>query len=94
MSSIDDRAQLVSPFDSRRRRGAHAHRVGLRHRRLPATFLEGLTRDGNVTFQNAYTSAGGHNATFNFPPNGTHTWAYWQTQLNAMQPDIQRALGA
>ncbi len=61
---------------------------------LPATFLEGLTRDGNVAFQNAYTSAGGRNATFNFPPNGTHTWAYWQAQLNAMKPDIVRTLGA
>lgn len=61
---------------------------------LPATFLEGLTRDGNVAFQNAYTSAGGHNATFDFPPNGTHTWAYWQAQLNQMKPDIQRTLGA
>lgn len=61
---------------------------------LPATFLEGLTRDGNVAFQNAYTSAGGHNATFDFPPNGTHTWAYWQAQLSQMKPDIQRTLGA
>ena len=41
---------------------------------LPATFLEGLTKDSNVAFQNAYTDAGGRNATFNFPPNGTHSW--------------------
>jgi diacylglycerol O-acyltransferase/trehalose O-mycolyltransferase len=61
---------------------------------LPATFLEGLTKDSNVAFQNAYTSAGGKNATFNFPPNGTHSWGYWGAQLNAMKPDIQRTLGA
>ena len=61
---------------------------------LPATFLEGLTRDSNIAFQNAYTAAGGQNATFNFPPNGTHSWGYWGAQLNAMKPDIQRTLGA
>lgn len=61
---------------------------------LPATFLEGLTKDSNVAFQNAYASAGGRSATFNFPPNGTHSWGYWQAQLNAMKPDIQRTLGA
>jgi diacylglycerol O-acyltransferase/trehalose O-mycolyltransferase len=61
---------------------------------LPATFLEGLTKDSNVAFQNAYTSAGGTNATFNFPPNGTHSWGYWGAQLDAMKPDIVRTLGA
>jgi diacylglycerol O-acyltransferase / trehalose O-mycolyltransferase len=61
---------------------------------LPATFLEGLTKEGNVAFQNAYTAAGGRNATFNFPPNGTHSWGYWNAQLTAMKPDIQRTLGA
>lgn len=61
---------------------------------LPATFLEGLTRESNIAFQNAYTAAGGSNATFNFPPNGTHSWGYWGAQLNAMKPDIQRTLGA
>jgi diacylglycerol O-acyltransferase / trehalose O-mycolyltransferase len=55
---------------------------------LPATFLEGLTKDSNLAFQNAYTSAGGSNATFNFPPNGTHSWGYWSAQLDAMKPDI------
>ena len=61
---------------------------------LPATFLEGLTRESNIAFQNAYTAAGGSNATFSFPPNGTHSWGYWGAQLNAMKPDIQRTLGA
>ncbi len=60
---------------------------------LPATFLEGLTRDSNVAFQNAYTDAGGKNATFNFPPNGTHSWGYWGAQLDQMKPDIVRTLG-
>jgi len=65
----------------------------LGHGDLPATFLEGLTRDSNVAFQNAYTGAGGKNATFNFPPNGTHSWPYWSAQLDAMKPDIVRTLG-
>jgi len=55
---------------------------------LPATFLEGLTKDSNEAFQNAYTAAGGRNATFNFPPNGTHSWGYWGAQLDQMKPDI------
>jgi diacylglycerol O-acyltransferase / trehalose O-mycolyltransferase len=61
---------------------------------LPATLLEGLTKASNVAFQNAYTSAGGRNATFNFPPNGTHSWGYWGAQLAAMKSDIVRTLGA
>jgi diacylglycerol O-acyltransferase / trehalose O-mycolyltransferase len=60
---------------------------------FPATFLEGLTKDSNVAFQNAYTAAGGRNATFNFPPNGTHSWGYWGAQLDQMKPDIVRTLG-
>jgi diacylglycerol O-acyltransferase/trehalose O-mycolyltransferase len=31
---------------------------------------------------------------FNFPPSGTHDWAYWGSQLQQMKPDLQRALGA
>jgi diacylglycerol O-acyltransferase/trehalose O-mycolyltransferase len=38
--------------------------------------------------------AGGQNATFNFPPDGTHSWPYWGQQLQQMIPDIQRTLGA
>jgi diacylglycerol O-acyltransferase/trehalose O-mycolyltransferase len=59
---------------------------------LPATFLEGLTKDSNVAFQNAYTGAGGKNATFNFPPNGTHSWPYWSAQLDQMKPDLVRTI--
>ncbi|GFG52482.1 diacylglycerol acyltransferase/mycolyltransferase Ag85A [Mycolicibacterium agri] len=61
---------------------------------VPGEVLEGLTQDSNHAFEQAYQSAGGHNGTFNFPPNGIHGWAYWTAQLNAMKPDIQRTLGA
>jgi diacylglycerol O-acyltransferase/trehalose O-mycolyltransferase len=61
---------------------------------IPQQFLENFTLTSNQNFQNAYVAAGGRNATFNFPPTGTHTWAYWGQQLQAMKPDIQRALGA
>ena len=37
-------------------------------------------------------SAGGRNAVFNFPPNGTHSWGYWGAQLQAMKADIVRLL--
>jgi diacylglycerol O-acyltransferase/trehalose O-mycolyltransferase len=60
---------------------------------LPATLLEGMTKDGNIAFQKAYAGAGGRNASFNFPPNGTHSWGYWGAQLDAMKPDIVRTLG-
>jgi diacylglycerol O-acyltransferase / trehalose O-mycolyltransferase / mycolyltransferase Ag85 len=61
---------------------------------LPAKFLEGFVRKSSLAFQDAYTAAGGHNALFNFPDNGTHSWAYWNQQLVAMKSDIQRSLGA
>ena len=62
---------------------------------LPATFLESNFMIGvNRKFQDAYNAAGGHNAVFNFPPYGTHSWEYWGAQLNAMKPDLQGALGA
>lgn len=61
---------------------------------FPAQFLENMLRQSNLDFQQAYQAAGGRNAVFNFPPNGTHDWAYWGAQLNAMKPDLQRTLGA
>jgi diacylglycerol O-acyltransferase / trehalose O-mycolyltransferase len=61
---------------------------------LPAKFLEGFVRSSNIKFQDAYNGAGGHNAVFNFPDNGTHSWEYWGSQLNAMKGDLQQALGA
>ena len=60
---------------------------------LPATFLEGVIRDSNIKFQQKYEAAGGKNATFNFPAFGTHNWAYWGAQLQAMLPDIKNTLG-
>jgi diacylglycerol O-acyltransferase / trehalose O-mycolyltransferase len=61
---------------------------------MPAEFLENFVRSSNLKFQDAYNGAGGHNAVFNFPPNGTHSWEYWGAQLNAMKPDLQGALHA
>ena len=61
---------------------------------LPATFLEGLTIRTNITFRDNYLAAGGTNGVFNFPDNGTHNWAYWGRELQAMKPDLQRVLGA
>ncbi|WP_167104825.1 esterase family protein [Mycobacterium sp. DL592] len=61
---------------------------------VPATFLEGLTIRTNITFRDNYLAAGGTNGVFNFPDNGTHNWAYWGRELQAMKPDLQRVLGA
>jgi diacylglycerol O-acyltransferase / trehalose O-mycolyltransferase len=59
-----------------------------------AKFLEGFTKRTNLTFRDNYIAAGGKNAVFNFPEDGTHQWAYWGAQLQAMKPDIQQHLGA
>ncbi len=59
---------------------------------LPATFLEGLTIRTNITFRDNYLAAGGTNGVFNFPANGTHNWAYWGRELQAMKPDLQAHL--
>jgi diacylglycerol O-acyltransferase/trehalose O-mycolyltransferase len=67
---------------------------GLGNNLIPAQFLEGLTLRTNRMFQQRYLAAGGNNGVFNFPPNGTHSWGYWGGQLQAMKPDLQRALGA
>src|SRR5271170_7586534 len=61
---------------------------------LPAKFLEGFVRSSNLKFQDAYKAAGGHNAVWNFDANGTHDWPYWGAQLHAMEPDLQKTLGA
>jgi diacylglycerol O-acyltransferase / trehalose O-mycolyltransferase len=60
---------------------------------LPAKFLEGFTLRTNTTFRDNYLAAGGTNGVFNFPDNGTHSWAYWGQQLQQMKPDIQKSLG-
>jgi len=58
-----------------------------------AQFLENITINTNKDFQKTYLAAGGRNAIFNFPTNGTHSWAYWGAQLQAMKPDLLRVLG-
>jgi diacylglycerol O-acyltransferase/trehalose O-mycolyltransferase len=58
-----------------------------------ARFLENIMVKTNKDFQQKYQAAGGHNAVFNFPTNGTHSWGYWGSQLQAMMPDMQRVLG-
>ena len=55
---------------------------------------ESLLRPSNIKIQDAYIAAGGNNATFNFPPYGVHSWAYWGAQLQQIKPDLQRTLGA
>jgi diacylglycerol O-acyltransferase / trehalose O-mycolyltransferase len=61
---------------------------------MAAQFLEGFTLRTNKTFMENYLAAGGRNGVFNFPANGTHSWGYWGSQLQAMIPDMQRVLGA
>ncbi|BCO38313.1 esterase family protein [Mycobacterium heckeshornense] len=61
---------------------------------MPAKFLESFTLRTNEAFRDNYIAAGGRNGVFNFPANGTHSWPYWNDQLVAMKPDIQRALAA
>jgi diacylglycerol O-acyltransferase/trehalose O-mycolyltransferase len=58
-----------------------------------AQYLENITLSSNKDFRQTYLAAGGHNAIFNFPPNGTHSWGYWGSQLQAMKPDLVRVLG-
>lgn len=58
-----------------------------------AQYLENITLATNKEFQQKYIAAGGRNAVFNFPENGTHSWGYWGSQLQAMKPDMLRGLG-
>ncbi|MDZ4265067.1 MAG: alpha/beta hydrolase family protein [Mycobacterium sp.] len=59
---------------------------------VSAGSLETITLSTNKEFRDKYLAAGGRNAVFNFPPNGTHSWGYWGAQLQAMKPDIVRLL--
>jgi diacylglycerol O-acyltransferase / trehalose O-mycolyltransferase / mycolyltransferase Ag85 len=61
---------------------------------IPGTLIEQVVLQSNVAFQKAYNGAGGRNATFNLDGNGVHSWGYWNSQLVAMKPDMQRTLGA
>ena len=58
------------------------------------TLIENITLSTNKEFQQKYAAAGGHNAVFNFPADGTHSWGYWGSQLQAMKPDLVRIVGA
>jgi diacylglycerol O-acyltransferase / trehalose O-mycolyltransferase len=58
-----------------------------------AQYLETITLDTNKQFQQRYIAAGGRNAVFKFPENGTHSWGYWGSQLQEMKPDLLRVLG-
>lgn len=53
-----------------------------------ASSLESLAVNGNKRFQERYAKAGGSNATFVFPSEGNHSWAYWGQQLQALKPDL------
>jgi diacylglycerol O-acyltransferase/trehalose O-mycolyltransferase len=55
---------------------------------VSASSLESLAIGSNLRFQEKYVAAGGTNATFQFPPVGNHSWAYWGTQLQALKPDL------
>jgi diacylglycerol O-acyltransferase/trehalose O-mycolyltransferase len=57
-----------------------------------AQYLENITLSTNKEFEQNYKAAGGRNAVFNFPPNGTHSWGYWGAQLQQMKPDILKIL--
>jgi len=53
-----------------------------------ANSLESLAIGSNKRFQEKYAKAGGSNATFVFPSEGNHSWAYWAAQLQALKPDL------
>ena len=57
-----------------------------------AAYLENITLSTNKEFQEKFVAAGGRNAVFNFPPNGTHSWGYWGAQLQAMKADMVSVL--
>jgi diacylglycerol O-acyltransferase / trehalose O-mycolyltransferase len=59
-----------------------------------AQFLETITINTNKEFQQRYQAAGGRNAVFNFPANGTHSWGYWGQQLPAAPPGTPPPAGA
>ncbi|OBI08859.1 diacylglycerol acyltransferase/mycolyltransferase Ag85A [Mycolicibacter nonchromogenicus] len=60
---------------------------------LPGQVIEQVVMQSNIAFRDAYTGAGGHNATFNIDSNGVHSWGYWNAQLVAMKADMQATLG-
>jgi hypothetical protein len=61
---------------------------------FPFPDIERAALANNLALRDKYVAAGGTNGVFNFPDTGTHTWAYWGRELQAMKPDLQRVLGA
>jgi hypothetical protein len=57
-------------------------------RSMTANNLESLAINGVKRFQERYAKAGGSNATFVFPPEGNHSWAYRGQQLPSLEPDL------
>ena len=57
-------------------------------RRSTPTAWKRWPSSSNKRFQEEYSKAGGSNATFEFPPAGNHSWAYWGAQLQALKPDL------
>jgi diacylglycerol O-acyltransferase/trehalose O-mycolyltransferase len=55
---------------------------------LNADSLEAMAIGSNKQFQEKYLQAGGKNATFEFPPAGNHSWAFWGPALQALKPDL------
>ena len=53
-----------------------------------ADSLESMAIKSNKDFQEAYSKAGGSNATFQFPSAGNPAWPYWGSQLQALKPDL------
>ena len=53
-----------------------------------ADSLESMAIKSNKDFQEAYSKAGGSNATFQFPSAGDPAWPYWGSQLQALKPDL------
>src|SRR4029078_9418707 len=51
-----------------------------------------ITISTNKDFHRKYIAAGGHNAGFNFPANGTHSWGYWGSQWQPRSPALVRII--
>nr|CRL77422.1 antigen 85-C [Mycolicibacterium malmesburyense] len=59
---------------------------------LTADSLQAMALKSNKDFQTAYSSAGGNNATFDFPTEGNHAWPDWGGQLQTLKSDLVTTL--
>nr|WP_090278253.1 alpha/beta hydrolase family protein [Mycolicibacterium komanii]CRL73639.1 antigen 85-C [Mycolicibacterium komanii] len=57
-----------------------------------AASLDASAPKSNKDFQKAYETAGGNNATFEFPAQGNHAWPNWGAQLQTLKPDLVTTL--